>query len=86
VPQEPQLVSVSMLVSQPSSGFELQLRQKPLHMGEQSYVPGIPVQVFDPWAFVQALPQAAQLVGVPSSVSQPAAVVQSTKPELQPVI
>jgi hypothetical protein len=66
-----------MLVSQPSSGFELQLRKKPLQVGEQSYVPGIPVQAFVPWAFVQALPHAAQFVAVPSWVSQPAAVVQS---------
>jgi hypothetical protein len=29
-------VSVSMLVSQPSSGLPLQLRQKPLQLGEQS--------------------------------------------------
>lgn len=35
-PQPPQSVSVSMLVSQPSSGLPLQLRQKPLHVGEQS--------------------------------------------------
>jgi hypothetical protein len=85
VPHPPQLVSVSMLVSQPSSGFELQLRQKPLQVNVQSYDPGIPVQPLVPWAFVQVLPQAAQLVAVPSWVSHPAAMVQSAKPELQPV-
>jgi hypothetical protein len=75
-----------MLVSQPSSGFELQLRQKPLHVKEQSYVPGMPVQENVPWAFVHVLPQLAQFDTVPSGVSQPAAMVQSAKPELQPVI
>jgi hypothetical protein len=77
VPHEPQSVSVSMLVSQPSSGLLLQFRQKPLQVGEQSYVPGMPVQAVVPCAFVQALLQAAQLVVVPSCVSQPAAAVQS---------
>jgi hypothetical protein len=35
-PHAPQSVSVSMLFSQPSSGSPLQLRQNPLHVGEQS--------------------------------------------------
>jgi hypothetical protein len=35
------------------------------------------VQPFEPWALVQALPQLAQLVVVPSKVSQPAALEQS---------
>lgn len=82
-PHAPQSVSVSMLVSQPSSGLPLQLRQKPLHVGEQSYVPGIPVHPVVPCRFVQALPHAAQFDVVPSAVSQPAAAVQSAKPALQ---
>jgi hypothetical protein len=73
---------VVTLVSQPSSGLPLQLFQPGSHVGEQSNVPGVPAQVFDPCVFVQALPQAAQFEAVPSWVSQPAAMPQSANPEL----
>ena len=45
----------------------------------------MPAHVVEPWAFVQAMPQAEQVDTVPSVVSQPAAIVQSAKPALQPV-
>jgi hypothetical protein len=82
VPQDPQFIVVVTLVSQPSSGFPLQLRQPSSQTGLQSKVPGVPPQAFVPWAFVQALPQAAQFDAVPSCVSQPAADVQSENPVL----
>jgi hypothetical protein len=41
------------------------------------------VQTLVPCALLQALPQLAQLEGVPSWVSQPAAALQSAKPDLQ---
>ena len=40
------------------------------------------MQLVVPCALVQALPQTAQLVTVPSCVSQPAPAPQSAKPEL----
>jgi hypothetical protein len=85
VPHALQSVSVSMLVSHPSSGLPLQFRQKPLHTGAQSYVPGIPVQLVVPCPFVHVLPHEAQFAVVPRVVSQPFAAVQSPKPGLQPV-
>lgn len=47
-------------------------------------MPEVPEQLTDPCGFVQASPQAAQFAAVPSDVSQPGALVQSTKPGLQP--
>jgi hypothetical protein len=40
-------------------------------------------QAAPPWALLQLSPQRRQLVTVPNGVSQPGAVVQSTKPALQ---
>jgi hypothetical protein len=83
-PHPPQFVRVVRLVSQPSSGFMLQVPQPVSHVGEQSYVPGMPVQPFVPCAFVHAFAQAAQFDGVPSCVSQPLPVCPSqlSKPAL----
>ena len=46
--QPPQFVRVVRLVSQPSSGFMLQLSQPASQVGEQSNEPGMPVQPFEP--------------------------------------
>ena len=81
--QAPQWASVVTLCSQPLSGFPSQLSQPESQVGEQSKLPGPPAQVLLPWSLLQALPQAAQLEGVPSVVSQPAADVQLAKPALQ---
>jgi hypothetical protein len=81
-PQFTQLVVVVTLVSQPSSGLPLQFFQPASHVGEQSKVPGVPVHAFEPCALLHALPQLAQLVAVPSWVSQPAPEPQSANPEL----
>jgi hypothetical protein len=71
-----------MLVSQPSSGFMLQLSQPASQTGLQSNEPGMPVHEFEPCVFVHALPHDAQFEAVPSCVSQPAVAVQSEKPLL----
>ena len=47
-PQDPQFIVVVTLVSQPSSGFMLQLSQPASQTGEQSNDPGMPVQPFEP--------------------------------------
>jgi hypothetical protein len=47
-PQFPQFVRVVTLVSQPLSGLVSQLRQPVSQTGEQSNVPGMPVQPFVP--------------------------------------
>jgi hypothetical protein len=47
-PQFTQSVVVVTLVSQPSSGFELQFFQPMSHVGAQSNVPGVPVHAFEP--------------------------------------
>jgi hypothetical protein len=83
--QSPQSVSVRMLRSQPFSAFASQLLKPALQLGEQTYAPGVPVQVFVPFVATQVSPQAAQFAAVPSCVSQPGAEVQSAKPVLQPV-
>jgi hypothetical protein len=60
-----------------------QLPQPVSHTGEQSNVPGMPVQLLVPWVFVHAFPHVAQFDAVPSCVSQPAvAIEQSMNPEL----
>jgi hypothetical protein len=83
LPQIPQLLVVVRSASQPLSGFPSQFPNEALHTGAQSKLPGAPTQALLPWALVQALPQLAQLVLVPSWVSQPGADVQSPKPAAQ---
>jgi hypothetical protein len=83
--QSPQSVSVRMLRSQPLSGFESQLLKPALHEGEHTYEPTDPVHVLLPFCATQASPQEAQLLFVPSCVSQPALALQSAKPAPQPV-
>jgi hypothetical protein len=83
VPQVLQLVTVSVAVSQPSSGFPLQSLKFAAQVGAQSNEPGAPEQAVAPCAFMQVLPQAEQFAVVPSVVSQPAAAVQSAKPASQ---
>jgi hypothetical protein len=78
-PQAPQLPSVLSWVSQPLFGFPSQSPQPMAQVGTQPDAP----QAALPWALVQLSPQRRQLVTVPRGVSQPGAVVQSTKPALQ---
>ena len=47
-PHAPQFIVVVTLVSQPSSGFMLQLSQPASQVGAQSNDPGMPVQPFEP--------------------------------------
>lgn len=77
-PQSPQLVRLVTLCSQPLSGSASQLFQPALQPGAQSKLPAVPVQAAVPCAFVQVSPQAEQFALVPSAVSQPGALVQST--------
>ncbi len=79
-PQLPQSVSVRTSRSQPLEGLLSQLRQPASHVGTQAP----PVHALLPWEFVQAFPQLAQLVLVPSG-SQVPSPPQSSKPALQPV-
>ena len=81
-PQLPQFIVVVTLVSQPSSGSPLQLRQPSSQTGTQSKEPGVPAHALVPWAFEQALAHDAQFDAVPSCVSQPAAAPQLSNPEL----
>ena len=64
------------------SGLLSQLENPALQTGAQSKLPGAPPQLVLPCALLQVLPQDAQLLAVPSVVSQPAAAVQSAKPAL----
>jgi hypothetical protein len=79
-PQLPQSVSVRMSRSQPLDALLSQLRQPASHVGTQAP----PVHALLPCELVQALPQLAQLVLVPSG-SQVPSLPQSSKPALQPV-
>jgi hypothetical protein len=81
--QPPQFVRLSSGDSQPLLASLSQLPNSPTQVGWQWKVPIDPVQVLLPWALVQALPQLAQLLGVPSVVSQPADALQSAKPVVQ---
>jgi hypothetical protein len=76
-PQSLQLVRLVTLSSQPLSGSSSQLWKPAAHPGVHSKFPGVPLHATVPCVLLQALPQLAQLEGVPSCVSQPGALVQS---------
>ena len=82
-PQPPQLLTVKIFVSQPLLSLLSQLMKPAAQLGVHANEPGEPEQVVPPCALLQALPHAAQLLTVPSVVSQPAAAVQSAKPAAQ---
>jgi hypothetical protein len=79
-PQLPQSVKVRMSRSHPLDGLLSQLRQPASQVG--THAPA--VHALLPCEFVQALPQLAQLVLVPSGSHVPS-LPQSSKPALQPV-
>lgn len=83
-PQAPQFVAELSWLSQPLGALLSQLPKPGSQLGTQAKVPGEPWHGFVPWALVQALPQVAQFVVVPSVVSQPGDdELQSAYPPLQ---
>ena len=82
-PQAPQLVGELRLLSQPLSGLLSQSSKPGSHTGAQSKLPALRSQLLLPCALLQVLPQEAQLLVVPSWVSQPAVALQSAKPSAQ---
>jgi hypothetical protein len=82
-PQAPQWVVVLSCVSQPFGALVSQLPQPASQLGTQAKLPGEPWHGFVPCDAVQALLQLAQLVAVPSGVSQPGLpMLQSAYPEV----
>jgi hypothetical protein len=68
-PQPPQLLSVSIEVSQPLSGLPSQSAQPGAQVGTQAPL----LQMVVPCALVQLIPQAPQFIGEFKEVSQPLA-------------
>lgn len=84
-PQSPQFVSVCTSVSQPLPALPSQLLKPLAQVGLHAKFGAVPPHEVVPCALLQASPQALQFEVVPSWVSQPAWLVQSAKPALQPV-